>query len=181
MFFIAKMYKVFYVRPATWVATVPAKDCYHPSTGEGYCNFFFSFCKLLPHGQCFDSSFCQAAPNAVSFGVFNKNQTIFESKNNNPCSYCKPFSSYDQPLQLSNHSYVSVDEDGDGFTITYWNGTNTTDCPDGLFSTLVFTCNRDAVWSFDPNINLGNITQFITAEPTFKDCEVCHQFNTINN
>ena len=69
-------------RPATWVATVPAKDCYHPSTGEGYCNFFFSFCKLLPHGQCFNSSFCQAGQNPVSFGVFNKNQKIFESKSN---------------------------------------------------------------------------------------------------
>ena len=51
MFFIAKMYEIFYVRPATWVATVPAKDCYHPSTGEDYCNFFFSFCKLLPHAR----------------------------------------------------------------------------------------------------------------------------------
>ena len=79
----------------------------------------------------------------------------------------------DQPLQLSNLSYVSLDDDGDGFTITYDSGTNTTDCPDGLFSTLVFTCNKDAVWNFDPNINLSNITQFITAEPTFKDCEVC--------
>ena len=69
-------------RPATWVATVPAKDCYHPSTGEGYCNFFFSFCKLLPHGQCFNSSFCQGGQNPVSFGVFNKNQKIFESKSN---------------------------------------------------------------------------------------------------
>ena len=80
-FFIAKMYEVFYVRPAIWVATVPAKDCYHSSTGEGYCNFF-SFCKLLPHGQCFDSSFCQAGQNPVSFGVFNEDQKIIESKNN---------------------------------------------------------------------------------------------------
>ena len=77
-FLLRKCMKYFYVRPATWVATVPVKDCYNPSTGEGYCNFFFSFCKLLPHGQCFNSSFCQAGPNPVNFGVFNKNQKILK-------------------------------------------------------------------------------------------------------
>ena len=115
--------------------------------------------------------------------MFNKNQKIIESKNNihaTTVNHSVVIDEY-QPLQLSNHSYVSVDEDGNGFTITYQNGTITTDCPDGLFSTLVFTCNKDAHWKFDPDINLGNITLFVTAELTFIDYEVCHQFNTINN
>uniref|UniRef100_A0A1X7UVI5 Autophagy-related protein 27 n=1 Tax=Amphimedon queenslandica TaxID=400682 RepID=A0A1X7UVI5_AMPQE len=133
--------------PDAWTATVPVKDCYNPSIGQGSCSFLFSFCKEIPHGQCYNSAFCQSGSNGVSFGKFDKDQKIFEN------------------------------DGGDGFTITYGHGTNTTDCPDGLFSTLVFTCNKDANWTFDPDINLGNITQFITAEPTFKDCEYIVRFN----
>ena len=70
-------------------------------------------------------------------------------------------------------AYFVSDEDRSGFTITSKDGTKTANCSDGLFSTLVFTCNHDAVWSFNPAHGLGEISQFITAGPTLNDCEVC--------
>ena len=72
-------------RPPMWVATLPHKDCYSPSPELfDKCYFYFSFCKELPHGQCFNSAFCQAGYvwagiNSVSFGAFNKDQKIIES------------------------------------------------------------------------------------------------------
>ena len=152
-------------RPPMWVATLPHKDCYSPSPELfDKCYFYFSFCKKLPHGQCFNSAFCQAGYvwagiNSVSFGAFNKDQKIFESNYNLFCGFY--------------NAYFVSDEDRSGFTITYKDGTKTANCSDGLFSTLIFTCNHDAVWNFDPAHGLGEISQFITAGPTLNDCEVC--------
>ena len=66
--------------------------------------------------------------------------------------------------------YISLlDDDGLGFTITNYNGTKTTQCPGGYFSTLIFICDSKARWN---ELLDYNITKFITAEPMFKDCEV---------
>ena len=80
-------------RPPMWVATLKQKDCYSPSPNPfSRCRFYFSFCKKLPHGQCFNSAFCQAGYvwagiNSVSFGAFNKDQKIFESNHNLFCRF----------------------------------------------------------------------------------------------
>ena len=69
--------------------------------------------------------------------------------------------------------YIVIDDDDEGFTISYYNGTSTRDCPGGYHSTLVFNCDPNAKWDEIDTTN-NNITKFITAEPFLKDCEVIY-------
>ena len=139
-----------------WIATVPKDKCI-TGTSEPSCDLMFSFCKHLPNtGECFDSVFCQPGENPFSFGGYNSHLRISKS-------------------QLFHHiimylSYISLlDADDLGFTITNYNGTTTTGCPNGYFSTLIFICDSKAHWE---ELHDYNITKFIRAEPSFNDCEV---------
>jgi hypothetical protein len=131
-------------QPTDWYASVGNNLCVNNSKNGQPCNLIFSFCKEIPHGQCSHSSFCEVGQNTVSFGGFNE------------------------------HLIVVENDDGYGFTISYFNGTKTANCPGGFHSTLVFTCNNLSIWDNDGD---PNITKFIMAEPTFQDCEYIVRFN----
>ena len=67
--------------------------------------------------------------------------------------------------------YLSTGVDGLSFSITNYNGTVTSKCPEGYFSTVIFHCHPRANWS---KVKDRNVTKYMTARPDLMECEVCY-------
>ena len=72
--------------------------------------------------------------------------------------------------------FLSTGVDKLSFTITNYNGTVTSKCPEGYFSTIIFNCNSTAIWS---EVKDHNITKYISADPDIKECEVNDSCNNV--
>ena len=73
--------------------------------------------------------------------------------------------------------YLSTGVDGLSFRITNYNGTVTSECPEGYFSTVIFNCNSTAIWS---EADDHNITKFMRADPELNTtCEVDDSCNNV--
>ena len=68
-------------------------------------------------------------------------------------------------------SHLSTGIDGLSFSITNYNGTATSKCPKGYFSTVIFHCDPRASWS---EVKDHNVTKYMTADPDLMECEVCY-------
>ena len=71
---------------------------------------------------------------------------------------------------------LSTGVDGLSFTITNYNGTPTSNCSGGYYSTIIFNCNSTAIWS---EVKDHNVTKYMTADPDLKECEVNDSCNNV--